>query len=128
MASPSLNIMPTGAELADKLREETAKLEARVPEFEDVPPSPGAASPAPGSLNHLLDVSCTVTAELGRIRLPLAEVLKFGTGTVLELDRLVSQPVDVLVQDVLVARGEVVVVNDRFAIRILEIVEGKNRG
>lgn len=127
MPTPTLNIMPSGAELADKLREESARLqvEARVPEFQDLPL--GASSPPADnqSLNHLFDVSCTVAAELGRIKMPLGEVLKFSAGTVVELDRLVSQPVDVLVQDVLLARGEVVVVNDRFAIRILEIVNPK---
>jgi flagellar motor switch protein FliN/FliY len=101
-------------------------VEARVPDFAELGQA-GATPAAPGSLDHLLDVSCTVTAELGRRKLSIGEVLKLNVGTILELDRMVSEPVDVLVQGVLLARGEVVVVDDRFAIRIKEIVDAKRR-
>jgi len=93
---------------------------ADFPEFEGVP----AAVPA-GSLNHLLDVTVCVTAELGRATLPISEVLKLGQGSVVGLDRAISQPVDLLVQGVPFARGEVVVIEDRFAIRIREILDPK---
>lgn len=80
-----------------------------------------------GSLEQLLDVTITVTAELGRVTRSIGDVLKYGQGAVVELDRPVAEPIDLLVQGVLVARGEVVVVDDRFAIRITEIVDSKKR-
>jgi flagellar motor switch protein FliN len=86
-----------------------------------------AAHPALNSLNHLLDVTVTVTAELGRVTRSIGEILKLGAGAVVELDRQVAEPVDLLVQGVRVARGEVVVVQGRFAIRITELVDQKKR-
>jgi flagellar motor switch protein FliN/FliY len=100
-----------------------APVSARVadfPEFEQA-----ATGPAAGSLDQLLDVSVCVTAELGRATLSIADVLKLGHGAVVGLDRAVSQPVDLLVQGVPFARGEVVVIDDRFGIRIREILESK---
>jgi flagellar motor switch protein FliN/FliY len=80
------------------------------------------AAPA-GSLNHLLDVSVCVTAELGRANMSIGDVMKIGLGSVVGLNRGVTEPVELLVQGVPFARGEVVVVDDRFAIRIREIVD-----
>lgn len=96
-------------------------VEARIADFAEL--TPAAISSANGSLDHLLDVTCTVTAELGRLRLSIGDVLKLNVGSVLELDRAIAEPVDVLVQGVRLARGEVVVVNNHFAIRLKEIVE-----
>lgn len=103
-----------------------AEIEARVPDFAELGQAAGKGGAA-GSLDQLLDVTCTLTAELGRRKLSIAEVLKLNGGAILELDRSVSEPVDVMVQGVLLARGEVVVVEDRFAIRIKEIVDAKKR-
>ena len=83
---------------------------------------------APASLNRLLEVSVTVTAELGRVTLSIGDVLKLGIGSVMQLDRPISEPVDLMVQGVRLARGEVVVVEDRFAVRIKEIADPKKRG
>jgi len=69
-----------------------------------------------------------VTAELGRMTLSIADILKLGLGSVVSLDRTVSEPVDLLVQGVPFARGEVVVIEDRFAIRIREILDPKQAG
>ncbi len=101
------------------------EIEARLADFVPLTPAPGRE--AGGSLNQLLDVTCTVTAELGRAKLAIGDVLKLNIGSVLELDRSVSDPVDVLVQGVRLARGEVVVVNGHFAVRIKEVVETKKR-
>ena len=99
---------------------------ARVIDFPELAAKPGGA--ASGSLNHLLDVSVAVTAELGRVTLSIADILKLGHGSVVGLDRAVAEPIDLLVQGVPFARGEVVVVDDRFAIRIREIVDPKFNG
>src|SRR5579862_5159349 len=66
-----------------------------------------------GSLNHLLDVSVCVTAELGRVNMSIGDVLKIGLGSVVGLNRSVTEPVELLVQGVPFARGEVVVIDDR---------------
>jgi len=74
-----------------------------------------------GSLSRFFDVTVTVSVELGRVTLPIGELVKLGKGSVIELDRDIDQPVDLMAQGVRLARGEVIVVNDRYAIRIDEI-------
>ena len=76
-------------------------------------------------LDHLFAVKLDAEAVLGRAALSVDEMLNLGVGSVIELDRQVSEPVDLFVQNVQVARGEVVVLNDQFAIRITEIVGSK---
>jgi flagellar motor switch protein FliN/FliY len=97
----------------------------RVAEFAQLAADPDGAPVS--SLDSLLDIKVGVTAELGRISLPIGEVLKLSVGSVLELDRLVSEPVELFVQGRRLARGEVVVVDDRFAIRIKDLAEPKKR-
>jgi flagellar motor switch protein FliN/FliY len=69
----------------------------------------------------LLDVPLHVTVELGRTRMRLQELLELGHGAVIDLDRLAGEPVDVLVNGRPVALGEIVVVNDRYAVRVLSV-------
>ncbi len=76
------------------------------------------------SMNVLYDVEMTLTAELGRTRLPVRQVLELTPGAVLELDRAAGSPADVVVNGRLIARGEVVVIDEDFGIRITEIVSG----
>lgn len=76
----------------------------------------------------LNDVQLDVRIELGRSDLYIEDVLKLGKGAVVELDRLAGDPVDVIVNDRLVARGEVLVLNDNFCVRISEILVGKDDG
>jgi flagellar motor switch protein FliN/FliY len=102
-----------------------ANVAARAAEFAEL--SPAAAGGTRTSLDNLLDVTVTVTAELGRTTTSIANLLKLGVGSVIELERAISEPVDLMAQGVRLARGEVVVVDDRFAIRIKEIVEPKKR-
>lgn len=77
----------------------------------------------PGSLMRFFDVTVNVSVELGRTTLSIGELVKLHSGAVVELDRLVSEPVELVAQGVRLARGEVVVVNDRYAIRI-DAIEG----
>jgi flagellar motor switch protein FliN/FliY len=99
---------------------------ARVADFSELTAPAAPSTPTP--LGRLLDVTVAVTAELGRTTLPISEVLNLNVHSVLELNRSVTEPVDLMVQGVLLARGEVVVVNDCFAVRIKEIAEPKMRG
>ncbi len=78
------------------------------------------------NIDLLMDVSMRVTVELGRTRMQLAQILELQHGSVVELDRLAGDPVDVFVNDCMVARGEVVVVDDKFGVRITEMVSSKN--
>lgn len=77
-----------------------------------------------GSIDLLRDVDLNVKIELGRARMLVEDVLKLGEGSVVELDKLAGDPVDVFVNDRLVARGEVLVLNDNFCVRINEIMAG----
>jgi flagellar motor switch protein FliN len=78
------------------------------------------------TMTLLLNVPLELTVELGSVSLPVAEILKLGTGSVVELDRPVSAPVDLLVNDRKIARGEIVAVDERFALRITELVSAEH--
>src|SRR5689334_22167542 len=116
----------TGPGTAEQAAEgQGADVVARVAQFAELSGHPG--EPGAGGLEGLQDITVTVAAELGRVSLSIGEVLKLGVGSVLELHRSINEPVDLMVQGVRLARGEVVVVDDRFAIRIREIAEPKKR-
>lgn len=82
----------------------------------------GAGPGPPGDLDLLGDVELTVSVELGRVRLPLKDLLQLQEGTVIELDRLAGASVDVLANGTAVARGDVVVVGDELGVRINELL------
>jgi len=96
------------------------------PATEETPAAEAAEKRAPSAntanIYLLLDVSMRVTVELGRARMKLAQILELQVGSVIELDRLADDPVDILVNDHMVARGEVVVVEDKFGVRIIEMI------
>ena len=75
----------------------------------------------------LLDVPLELSVELGRTRMSIQELLSLGPGSVIELDKVAGEPLDILVNNRLVARGEAVVVNDKFGIRITDIVSPAER-
>ena len=75
----------------------------------------------------LLDINLNVTIELGRTRLSIRKILELGPGSIIELDRLAGEPVDLLVNDKVVAKGEVVVVDEYFGIRIISLVSPEER-
>ncbi len=77
------------------------------------------------NLDLLMNVSLNVSAELGRCTLRLGELLKLGAGAVVELDRRAGAPIDLLANGRVIARGEIVAVDDRFGLRITEIVARK---
>lgn len=77
-------------------------------------------------LERFAEVSIEISVEIGRVTMPIGELLKLGEGAVVELNRSVSEPVDVMAQGVRIASGEVVVIDDRFAVRITEIASEDN--
>ncbi|MBY0228232.1 MAG: flagellar motor switch protein FliN [Gemmataceae bacterium] len=97
-----------------------AEVVARMADFLQL--SPAAARGAGMPLDFLLDVALPVQAELGHTALPISRILELEPGSVLELDREVSQPVDLLVCGTVFARGEVVVIDGRFAVRVKEVL------
>jgi len=80
-----------------------------------------------GNIELLLDVRLPVTVELGRTEVEVGEILRFGPGSIIELSKEANQPVDLLVNGVLVARGEVVVVEENFGIRLTTLVSPEER-
>jgi len=86
---------------------------------------------APGTVGHdihmVLDIPVQLTVELGRTRIPIKHILQLAQGSVIELDALAGEPMDVLVNGYLIAQGEVVVVNDKFGIRLTDIVTPSER-
>ncbi len=90
----------------------------------------GGDESAPGgdlNLDMILNVPVTLSIEIGRTRTSIGELMKLNPGSVIELDRLVGEPHDVLVNGTLIAHGEVVVVNEKFGIRFTDIVSPSER-
>ena len=98
---------------------------AKVADFAELAHPEQAAAGA--SLDFLADVPVTVSARLGQVVLPIGDVLKLGPGAVLELDRDVTQPVDLTVRGQVFARGEVVVVDGQFAVRVRELLGARKK-
>jgi flagellar motor switch protein FliN/FliY len=79
------------------------------------------------SLDLILDIPLTVTVELGRSKMLINDLLQLGQGSVVELTKLVGEPLEVLINQKLVARGEVVVVNEKFGVRLTDIISPMER-
>ena len=79
------------------------------------------------NIDFLLDVPLGVSVELGRAKIAVRDMLQLGPGAVLELDKMIGEPLDLLVNDKLIARGEVVVFDDNFGIRITDIIKPEDR-
>jgi flagellar motor switch protein FliN/FliY len=87
----------------------------------------GGGIAATNDINMILDIPVQLTVELGRTRIPIKHILQLAQGSVVELDALAGEPMDVLVNGYLIAQGEVVVVNDKFGIRLTDIVTPSER-
>ena len=97
------------------------------PEALPGPPRPASSAAPSRTMGLLLEIELPVSISFGKIRLPMKDVLKLTTGSIIELDRGVHEPVDVLVNQCLVARGEVVVVEGNYGVRIREIASREER-
>ncbi|MGE6258761.1 flagellar motor switch phosphatase FliY [Heyndrickxia sporothermodurans] len=91
--------------------------------FDEVPMTP----PETRNLNMLLDIPLQVTVELGKTNRSVKEILELGSGSIIELDKLAGEPVDILVNKQLIAQGEVVVIDENFGVRITDIVSQRDR-
>ena len=84
-------------------------------------------APANNDIDMVLDIPVLLTVELGRTKIPIKHILQLAQGSVIELDGLAGEPMDVLVNGYLIAQGEVVVVNDKFGIRLTDIITPSER-
>lgn len=89
--------------------------------------APGAAANSMNDITMVLDIPVQLSVELGRTRVPIKYILQLAQGSVVELDALAGEPMDVLVNGFLIAQGEVVVVNDKFGIRLTDVVTPSER-
>lgn len=124
------------ADWAEALLEQKSSESAVAPEPGGVlsgDASRGYSSGAGGSdaqindINRVLDIPVLLSVELGRTKVPIKHILQLGQGSVVELDALAGEPMDVLVNGYLIAQGEVVVVNDKFGIRLTDVVTPSER-
>jgi flagellar motor switch protein FliN/FliY len=90
-------------------------------------PSSNVSDVAQGDIDRVLDVPVQLTAELGRTRITIKSLLQLSQGSIVELDGLAGEPMDVLINGYLIAQGEVVVVNDKFGIRLTDVITPSER-
>lgn len=126
-----------GAAIAEQAAAEAAALErqqqqqavapaAAAAVFKDFS-NKGARSETPNDIDFILDIPVQLTVELGRTKIAIKNLLQLAQGSVVELDGLAGEPMDVLVNGCLIAQGEVVVVNDKFGIRLTDIITPSER-
>ena len=88
---------------------------------------PAAAAAAPAGLENILDIPVTLAVEIGSTEVSIRNLLQLNQGSVVELDRLAGEPLNVLVNGTLIAHGEIVVVNEKFGIRLTDVVSAHER-
>ena len=115
------------AAMAEQTTEDTGMASAQPA---NIFPSFGGGGHQPGMLNELdmiLDIPVQITVELGRTKITIKNLLQLAHGSVVELDAMAGEPMDVLVNGTLIAQGEVVVVTDKFGIRLTDIITPSER-
>ena len=123
-AAATASGMPTADETS-----QTMQTAAKQPVFEQFSAAraPQAPNGAHHDINLILDIPVQLTVELGRTRVAIKQVLSMAQGSVIELDGLAGEPMDLMVNGCLIAQGEVVVVNEKFGIRLTDIVTPSER-
>jgi len=96
-------------------------------EFKDLNSSGNQLTTGESNLDVILDIPVTLSMEIGRTELPIHNLLQLSQGSVVELDRLAGEPLDVLINGTLIAHGEVVVVNEKFGIRLTDVISPAER-
>jgi flagellar motor switch protein FliN len=114
------------AEQADA-ESDIAVAEAPPAEFDDLEDTSGGPAGDEANLDVILDIPVTISMEIGRTHISIRNLLQLNQGSVVELDRLAGEPMDVLVNGTLVAHGEVVVVNEKFGIRLTDVISPAER-
>lgn len=119
------------ADELDSLAEKIAQEADAMTEDKSANATAGAADPSAGgkdrNLSLILDIPLRVTVELGRTKMPVSELLNLTQGSVIELNKLAGEPMEVYVNDKLIARGEAVVVNEKFGVRLTDVISPTER-
>jgi flagellar motor switch protein FliN/FliY len=97
------------------------------PELKPVPAEAKGDKNADRNIDMILDIPLKLTVELGRTKMLVSELLNLGQGSVIELNKLAGEPMEILVNDKLIARGEAVVVNEKFGVRLTDIISPQER-
>ena len=117
-----------GAAMAEQAQAETGAAPApEVPVPPAAPTQPADRDGVNNDIGFILDIPVQLTVELGRTRIAIKNLLQLAQGSVVELEGLAGEPMDVLINGCLIAQGEVVVVNDRFGIRLTDITDPSER-
>ncbi len=126
MSEPAQNDIDgeSGAALAERGGVIT---EAAPAPLRDLDADAAAAHLPPGSLDNILEIPVMLTVEIGSTKVAIRNLLQLNQGSVVELDRLAGEPLDVLVNGTLIAHGEVVVVNEKFGIRLTDVISAHER-
>lgn len=111
-------------EWAAALEEQDGDEQAATATFDELKDEPSGDSV---NMDAILDVPVTISMEIGRTRINIRNLLQLNQGSVVELDRLAGEPMDVLVNGTLIAQGEVVVVNEKFGLRLTDIISPTER-
>ena len=107
--------------------EEQAKTEAQPAQLEEFDESAPISAEERRKLDTILDIPVTISMEVGRSQISIRNLLQLNQGSVVELDRVAGEPLEVLVNGTLIAHGEVVVVNDKFGIRLTDVISQTER-
>ena len=114
------------AEAAEQEKGSTSKVTTPAMEEFEEDEGPVMGGPAP-DLDVILDIPVTISMEVGNTQIPIRNLLQLNQGSVIELDRLAGEPLDVLVNGTLIAHGEVVMVNEKFGIRLTDVISPTER-
>jgi flagellar motor switch protein FliN/FliY len=124
-ANDDLSADDWAAALAEQQAGDSSPVKPAAGVFQELRPDAGPA--AGGRLEMILDIPVSMSVELGRTRIAIRNLLQLAQGSVVELDALAGEPMDILVNGCLIAHGEVVVVNEKFGIRVTDIVTLEER-
>jgi flagellar motor switch protein FliN/FliY len=111
---------------AESMAENESAASAQDVDFAEMEPGIHEEDESQG-MEFLLDIPLDITVELGRTRMPIGDLLKLSQGSVVELNKLINQPLDIYVNNKLMAQGEVVVVNEKFGVRLSHIISPGER-
>ncbi len=109
----------------EKSRQPAPRTEVSDPDFNELQKTAGGKGTL--DMEFILDIPLTLTVELGRCRMLINELLQLGQGSVVELQKIAGEPMDIFVNNRLIARGEVVVVNEKFGVRLTDIISAAER-
>ena len=115
----------TSEENAPAPVKDSSGVKKRPAEFSEL--KEGGVKAGSGDLEFIMDIPLEITVELGRTTMPIFDLLQLGQGSIVELTKIAGEPLEILVNKKLIARGEVVVVNEKFGIRLTDVVSTKER-